>query len=199
MSQQAITPTLVSTVLDACRIIRDGRSFEDIYMHALSELGELAIEVSIAEGRAAGRLAGIDGVTGEALDLVLCAVDLIHTRDEAITDRDLVSALNSRVRDRSIATLALGSPPFKQKASLQVVSIADDLADLAREPDEDVADVTAHKRILGAHLIMSCLCLIRSELPGITEDDLIRMAKPKLAKWMASAVPGETLLMEGEA
>jgi hypothetical protein len=61
------------------RIVGNTREHQkDVLASALEELGELSVEVRIAHGTKPGP-AGVDGIVGEAIDLILCGYDMIHT------------------------------------------------------------------------------------------------------------------------
>lgn len=61
------------------RIVGNTRANQkDVLASALEELGELSVEVRIAHGTKPGP-AGADGIVGEAIDLILCGYDMIHT------------------------------------------------------------------------------------------------------------------------
>lgn len=61
------------------RIVGNTRENQkDVLASALEELGELSVEVRIAHGTKPGP-AGVDGIVGEAIDLILCGYDMIHT------------------------------------------------------------------------------------------------------------------------
>lgn len=61
------------------RIVGNTREHQkDVLASALEELGELSVEVRIAHGTKPGP-AGADGIVGEAIDLILCGYDMIHT------------------------------------------------------------------------------------------------------------------------
>lgn len=62
----------------------DGRTVQGIYMHLLGEIGELSHEVH-------GSVPGEDGVAGEAIDVMLCAIDMIFKARPDWTDADIVA------------------------------------------------------------------------------------------------------------
>ena len=57
--------------------IDNGRTVEDIVRHMKSEVDELDEELSGANGP--------DGVVGECIDIILCALDAIFVNDPGIT------------------------------------------------------------------------------------------------------------------
>lgn len=68
--------TLVSEVFIVSKISKE-RSRYDVLGALVEEVGELATEVSIAEGYSS-KSKGNDGLIGEAVDVIICALDLIY-------------------------------------------------------------------------------------------------------------------------
>lgn len=87
--------TLVSEILETSRQIDNGRTIQDVLTHAMTELGELAQEVQIAEGKSY-KQQGADGVVGEALDVINCMIDIIYVHYGVLADEHYMAALNSR-------------------------------------------------------------------------------------------------------
>jgi len=77
-----------STLADATH---GHRTIHDVLAHTVSELGETAEEVNIASG-ISYKKPGVDGVVGEAVDVMLCLLDLIHKYDPTIT-KEQINAL----------------------------------------------------------------------------------------------------------
>lgn len=69
--------------------IKDGRQDEDIHRHATKELGELATEIDIENGTCY-KEPGADGVVGEAVDVMLCMLDLIHQARPDLTAAEIL-------------------------------------------------------------------------------------------------------------
>jgi hypothetical protein len=65
------------------------RTRGDVIISALTELGECAEEVRIANGTSY-KPQGVDGVVGEAIDTIACMIDLIHVENPELTERELV-------------------------------------------------------------------------------------------------------------
>lgn len=64
------------------------RTAYSIFSHAMSEMGELAQEIMIVEGHSY-KHAGKDGIIGEAIDTIMCLLDIIHKTDSNLTEKDL--------------------------------------------------------------------------------------------------------------
>ena len=71
--------TLVNTILNASDRINNGRTVQDVLNHAITEMGELALEIQIDQGKSY-KTAGEDGIVGEALDVIACMVDIIQLK-----------------------------------------------------------------------------------------------------------------------
>ena len=80
--------TLVTDTINACSQIKNNRSLQDILTHLMTEVGELAQEIQIAEGKSY-KQHGKDGVIGEAVDLINCVIDIIHQYDNTVTEETL--------------------------------------------------------------------------------------------------------------
>jgi hypothetical protein len=88
--------TLIDDILYVAKQIETSRTLSDIMQHTTTELGELQMEVIIAEGKSY-KQPGKDGVIGEAIDLIICAVDLIHKMDPNITEQQLQSIADRKL------------------------------------------------------------------------------------------------------
>ena len=87
--------TLVNEILAASAEVENGRTIQDILTHAMTELGELAQEVQIAEGKSY-KQQGSDSVVGEALDVINCMIDIIYVHYGVLADEHYLTALNDR-------------------------------------------------------------------------------------------------------
>lgn len=197
MSQQAVsTPSLIGTILEACKQVWDGRSERDIALHALTELGELAQEVQIATGLAPGKVAGADGIEGEALDLILCVVDLMHHHDNRTCDRTFTEAINPAAAETGasftgavLSGWRASQPIYKSDMNRHVLSIGGDLGLLCDLGEPRFKMEGLDPVYPAARIIRECIYLIRAEIPGTTELSLIGMARRKLDKWIARSGP----------
>ena len=196
MSQLAVTPTFIDTILAACRQVQNGRRHRDVALHAVTELGELAQEVQIATGRTPGKAAGEDGIAGEALDVILCVVDFMHRLDPRTNDRLLIAAMDREAAsmNASFTGFVLGGwrgkePIHQADLKATVLKVAQDLGKLSALREAPFHDEIAEAAWPAACIIQDCLHLISTEIPGIDEEGLIRMARRKLDKWIAKSRP----------
>lgn len=74
--------SLVKDILEVCMRVKDKRDEYKVLGHTMAELGELAEEITIYKGDSY-KGAGSDGVIGEAIDTILCLVDLIYVHCES--------------------------------------------------------------------------------------------------------------------
>ena len=70
--------------------ISNGRTLRDIARHTESELAELYEEVDKV---AAGQPEGSDGVVGESVDIIACALDAIFTHRPQTTNEEICAIL----------------------------------------------------------------------------------------------------------
>lgn len=77
--------------------ITDGRTTADVLAHMMTEVGELAQEVIISQGRSY-KEPGADGVAGEAIDVMLCALDIIALEKPEWDERDILFYANEKLQ-----------------------------------------------------------------------------------------------------
>ena len=80
--------TLVEDIFAASDEIDNDRTPQDILNWLFTETGELMEEHIIAQGKSY-KQEGDDGVVGEAIDAILCLVDLIHVVAPELSEQDL--------------------------------------------------------------------------------------------------------------
>lgn len=72
----------IGAILDICQTIESERTGESVFHHLCGEIIELSHEVR-------GTGDGIDGVIGESVDVILCAIDLIYQKNPTVTEDDI--------------------------------------------------------------------------------------------------------------
>ena len=80
--------TLVEQIKETSQRIKDGRSKYAVLAKATEELGELSQEVMIEAGDHY-KEPGKDGIVGEAIDLMICAIDMILQADPQFTEQQM--------------------------------------------------------------------------------------------------------------
>lgn len=80
----------IDIVRHFAKVIQNGRTISDAARHAGDELIELKDEIVLKE---AGETAGPDGIVGEAIDLIACALDIIFVEAPETTDDEINAIL----------------------------------------------------------------------------------------------------------
>jgi len=88
---------MIKTIFDTCDTIKDGRTINNVFAYTIEEVGELATEVNIATGFST-KQPGKDGVVGEAVDAIICLVDLIRQYDPTITEEQIIAICNQKLQ-----------------------------------------------------------------------------------------------------
>lgn len=198
-STAAQAPTFIDTILHACRQVENGRSHRDVAIHALTELGELAQEVQIVTCRAPGKKAGPDGISGEAVDLILCVVDFLYCIDPMVDDSAIMRAVNAKedAGGTGYATFILDSPINRRpippcEMPDYLIGLGSDLGELCGlEADLDASDLP--RAIYPAsRIIADCILLIRAVITGATEEHLLALSERKLDKWLGKFTAADT-------
>jgi len=90
------TSTLANAIRTASRTINNRRTVQDVLTHAVTEIGELALEVQISQGRSY-KQHGDDGIVGEALDVIACMVDMIYVHSPFMTEDEMVAMISPKL------------------------------------------------------------------------------------------------------
>lgn len=88
--------TVVKTVFDVSSEIIDGRTTDDVLSKLFEEVGELAVEVRIKNGKCY-KVAGKDGIIGESVDVINCALDMIYLENPNLTEEDLIPIFQKKL------------------------------------------------------------------------------------------------------
>lgn len=92
-----VTTTIVKRILVTSSEIKNDRTKSDVLVHLMTEVGELAQEIQISEGKSY-KSEGVDGVIGEAIDVIICALDIIKLHNTNIKeDYDLSRILEPKL------------------------------------------------------------------------------------------------------
>jgi hypothetical protein len=84
---------IISIVRDFSERIEDGRDARSVFNHLLSETDELGVEIAAVEN---GEPEGADGVVGEAVDVIACALDLIIRHRPVITNAEIAEIMRRK-------------------------------------------------------------------------------------------------------
>lgn len=86
---------MIDETFKVAELIKD-RTPKDILVHLMEEVGELATEIAIHSGTSAKK-AGEDGIIGEAVDVALCALDIIYIQKPNITESEVMDIVTSKL------------------------------------------------------------------------------------------------------
>ena len=172
-------PNLINTVLQSCKIADEyhpQRTRNSIYNHMMSEIGELGIEINIVEGQSY-KTPGADGIVGESIDVILSAIDFIYIDNPAVTSQDILRAWSDQIMFEDHDTRNSLFCHLCGRAGIVGGRINQKSWANPRgaRVNQDAAAV-----VYGAWMI------IHHERHGITEQELLSIALPKLDKWIQS-------------
>lgn len=91
-----MTDTLVNRCLAMSRRIKDSRMVHEVSYKLGEEFGELSQELLIAAGKHYKK-PGKDGVIGEALDMIVCLIDLIYCHQHDVTEEQLAEMIQRKL------------------------------------------------------------------------------------------------------
>lgn len=87
---------MIETTFRYSNIIQNDRTIRDVMIYTMSEIGELAEEVNIATGFSSKQM-GKDGIVGEAVDAIICLLDLIKQYEPNITEEQVMMVVNKKL------------------------------------------------------------------------------------------------------
>ena len=87
---------MIKKILKTSRKISNGRTRASVLAYLMEEVGELATEVNIKEGHS-GKKEGKDGIIGEAVDVVLCAIDIMYVENPDITTSEIEAIMEKKL------------------------------------------------------------------------------------------------------
>ena len=87
--------SLVGITFAASNLVKNDRTPNDVLAVLVEEVGELATEISIERGFK-NREPSADGIVGEAVDVILAALDIIKIHEPGITEKELNSIALSK-------------------------------------------------------------------------------------------------------
>lgn len=88
---------MIESILGVSKAIEDNRSLNDVFTYVVEEVGELATEINIHTGYSCKKQ-GKDGIVGEAIDAIICLVDIIRLYNPTITEDELTTMCNVKLQ-----------------------------------------------------------------------------------------------------
>lgn len=85
----------LNIVRAASKSIHNGRTKRNIYDHLISEAYELNYELGLENHDLEP---GEDGIFGESIDVIACALDMIFVDNPDVTDQEIIDYLRKKVQ-----------------------------------------------------------------------------------------------------
>lgn len=82
--------SVVNEILRVCSTIDSPRNLASIFDHLDSEVSELGNEIY-------GDDVGEDGIIGEAVDVILCAIDIIYNDKPNVIEADIMEVVKRKL------------------------------------------------------------------------------------------------------
>jgi hypothetical protein len=156
--------TIVTEAFTTSEQVNDGRTLQDVLTHMITEVGELAQEIQLDAGKS-NRLPSADGIVGEAIDVVACALDVIHLQSPSLTEEDLVAIIQLKLQKWKCMTTDI---------TIYIASQSDDNFRLRYEATATLDDATLS--IIQARLLKS-FSLGREFPDARLEANILRKSK----------------------
>lgn len=162
------------------------RTVQSIYNHALSEMGEIALEINIEDGQSY-KAPGSDGIVGESLDAIAAMLDLIYKVNPAFKKEQYVQATNPKRHTHSKSMFSTARVQVTtihglfNQAQAEMGKVA-----LAINSFHNFNNYEKQDNLIDASLeAVACLFdLIYKVNPDFTEEQLVAMLDPKMKKWI---------------
>ena len=169
--------TIVDLTFEASDEIRDGRTLADVYVALLEEYGELIQDMAAVNGFSK-KDTGADGIAGEAIDVALCALDLLRL------DNPLLSAeeLSEKYRE---TILSIGASGF------DIDTYADAIGDAIGKLGRGIyrRRVTEESSVTpqALNIVRLAFRIVTLQVPDLDPETLAGMGRKKLEKWKDGA------------
>ena len=88
---------MISEIFNMSQAIKDGRTVQTAFNHLIQEVAELSAEINIELG-VSDQKPGEDGIVGEAIDICLCALDIVWQKtDGKMTREEVIAFINKKL------------------------------------------------------------------------------------------------------
>lgn len=84
----------IESILQVCRTIKHDRDISSAFVHLKGEVNELDDEISAV---LYNQSPNEDGVIGEAVDCILCLVDIIYHEDNSVSSEEIDNIVNKKL------------------------------------------------------------------------------------------------------
>ena len=100
-SEEVMEKSILQLVREVSESVNDGRNLDAVMCSIAEETGELAAEVNIVSGRKPHKVAGVDGILGEAVDVIITALDMIYVESSnrliPITEEEITDVVKNKL------------------------------------------------------------------------------------------------------
>jgi len=180
----SLVKTLFSIALPVSAAVQP-RTAQKVYLHFLSEFGELAEEINIAAGELY-KEAGPDGVMGEAADVMNCLSDFLW-----ITSKDderfyEFCAAVAKYADLEDFDDQRKWPDFEQ-SKREFIQCSSDFHLLCDMTEGHYALDSIHAQQTIGGIIHDVMVMAKAANPLMTSQDFIDVFTAKCEKWRAKA------------
>lgn len=188
LDAQATIAALVLGIAKEVRTHLPNRAPSEVLLHLFSEFGELAEEVTIADG-GSYKAQGADGVVGEAIDVILCAVDFVYVLSQTIQHPIPDTAFQETAPLQPSRHGSNVDPTSMTMRMLMPISFVEFLLGepTGTKPQRD--SVMRGASLAMTQLATLCLRAAVAADPTLTATGLVAVAKRKCAKWRSAVAP----------
>jgi len=193
MTQETIFSIIWKAAQEA-DIYHKSRTINTILNHAMSEMGETAIELNIINGT--NSQPGPDGVIGEALDTIAALIDLIYVVNPKLTEKQMVQIIDPFMAHETIYDTVWNEE--KNADKYHGVRTPNSILNYAMFQmgelgiEVNIANGASYKKpspngVIGKAMntvaaLMDMIYVIDSNLE---EKELIQKLNPKMGKWIS--------------
>ncbi len=193
MTQETIFSVIWKAAQEA-DLYHKSRTMNTILNHAMSEMGETAIELNIING--VNSQPGPDGVIGEALDTIAALIDLIYVVNPNLTEKQMVQIIDPFMTYENIYQTVWNEEKnadkyhgFRNPNSILNYAMFQ-MGELGIEVN--IANGASYKKpsangVIGKAMnaVAALMDMIHAIDPKQTESDLIKTLNPKMGKWIS--------------
>lgn len=174
------------TVAHKVSAVVPARTSEKVYLHLLSEIGEIGEEASIAAGELY-KSPGADALVGEAADVINCLADLVWLR---------CAQQSSEARIKTCEQIAawVGIEDFDSYrgaelafAKKRFARMSADLRDIHAMTEPSSAAMSSDEIDASARLMRAAVDLAKAQEPELTAERFGAIYAAKCEKWRSKA------------
>lgn len=182
-----VPPTFIGMILESFRATDERREPSDVAFEALTALSDLVREVGSLGSQVSPEADERKIVSDKALDLVFCAVGFLHRLAGAVTEKQLLAAINEghaenggKFTDLLFRGWRHHHPSPERDPKREVLNIVKQFGPLCdASPRPRVINTPQAVRSV-AWIVLRCLHLMAWADPDITDSGMIRRASARI-------------------